>query len=160
MIKKILLALGVSMMSTLPMTQASPMSMDSEINCFVPMEVKIDVSINDSDKKDNKNNPPPTMRTEGKEDHTNKDKTNPPPKPPEKNGQSIDGSNNPPPPPSDKEAKNKPNFNSNEKHQTKVEGSTKEEIKEKKDKKDKPNVNQKVKEDLESKTTMVNHKDK
>ena len=109
MIKKLLAALGISMMSALPMSQASPMSIDSEFSHFVPMEVKIDVSVGDSDKKDNKNNPPPTMRTEGKEDHTNKDKTN----------KSVNGNDNPPPPPSDKDCVNKPDSKHDEKLQPK-----------------------------------------
>ena len=82
MIKKLLVALGISMMSALPMSQASPASMDNEYSHFVPLEVKIDVSLSDSDKKYNKNTPPPTMRTDDKEDHKNRDKTNPPPPPP------------------------------------------------------------------------------
>ena len=136
MTKKILIALGISMMSALPMTQASSVTTDKDFNHFIPMEVKIDKALTEMNNKDNKNNPPPMMKTDGKEDYNDKDEKNPPPKPPEKNGQAINGSDNPPPPPpSGKDGVNKPDFKSNEKLQTKVDDSSVKKVKEKSEKK-------------------------
>ncbi|MBR2179582.1 MAG: hypothetical protein IJ862_04210 [Selenomonadaceae bacterium] len=148
MTKKLLIALGVSMMSALPMTQASPMTIDNEFNHFIPMEVKIDVSVGDSDNKGNKNNPPPMIKTDGKEDHS--DKTNPPPKPPEKNGQAVNGNDNPPPPPSDRDGANKLDSKPDEKLKPQDGDSS---VK-------KAEVKKKVKEDRESKTTKTTKKNK
>ena len=151
MIKKILMALGISMMSAMPLTQASPMTANNEFN----FEVKIDKSFIELSAKDDKNNPPPTFNTDGKEDHLDKDRTNPPPKPPENDGQAINGNKNTPPP-SDKDNGNKHEPRLNEKFQPKDDDNNvkKADIKDKKDSKTdvKKKVKKKVKEDVEDKT--------
>ena len=140
MTKKILVALGISMMSALPMTQASPTSTDSIFNKPIPMEdkIEIDKAFNYFSSKDNKKNPPPVVESEDEEDYNDnedKNKKNPPPKKAKKK-KANDGNDNPPPPPSDEEDFDNPGSKGNKKLKTKVAGSSVKKVKEKEEKRD------------------------
>ena len=147
MTKKLLIALGVSMMSALPMTQASPMTTDNVFSNLIPMEENVEVDRNftylsSKDSKKLSSVTKPDGEHDPKDapkDKKDKDKKNPPPKPSKKEGTKVDGNDNPPPPHLDENDSNKPGSEPNEKLQTKVDSSVvkkaKEKVKEKKEKK-------------------------
>ena len=78
--KKILIALGISMMGALPLTQAASQDQDS---IHMKPAFTMEQMSNDSDRDDRKNPPPQMSESDKNSQHMENDKNgNPPPPPP------------------------------------------------------------------------------
>jgi len=126
MTKKFLIALGISMMSSLPFTQAAPVQINdnSVIVSMSPLDVGITINNNDkmgnpppkpptdSNNNDKMGNPPPKPPTDSNDKNDSKDgkKMNPPPQRPDSNNNDNNMGNPPPKPPTDSNDKNNKNY--------------------------------------------------